>query len=69
MPQPDVSTVSAELQSVTETLIRQRDRVGALAEPFLGTSREDIVIAIHEAERQLQVATRAMQRAIKAIER
>ncbi len=46
----------------------QRDRVAAIAEPFLGTDREDVVTMVHEAERQLLLAVRALRRAIKTIE-
>ncbi len=66
---PDPSTASAELQVIADTVERQRDRVAAIAEPFLGTEREDIVSSVHEAERQLLIATRAIHRAIKTLER
>ncbi len=68
-PGPDPTTASAELHVIADTLERQRDRVAAVAEPFLGTEREDIVSTVHEAERQLLIATRALRRAIKTIER
>ena len=35
----------------------------------LGTEREDVVTSIHEAERQLMIAARALRRAIKSLER
>lgn len=65
---PDTSSASAELQVVADTIERHRDRVAALAEPFLGTEREDVVAAIHEAERQLHIATRTLRRAIKTLD-
>lgn len=51
-----------------DTIERQRDRVAGIAEPFLGTERDDIVSAIHEAERQLAMATRALRRALKTVD-
>jgi hypothetical protein len=53
---------------IADTVDRQRDRVGGLAEPFLGTEREDVVATVHEAERQLHIAARAIRRAIKTLE-
>jgi hypothetical protein len=52
---------------IADTISRQRERVGAIAEPFLGTDRDDVVATVHEAERQLLMATRALQRAIKTL--
>ncbi len=66
---PDPSSATAELHVIADTVDRQRDRVAAIAEPFLGTEREDIVAMVHEAERQLHIATRALRRAIKTLER
>ena len=63
------STASAELHVIADTVERQRDRVAAIAEPFLGTEREDIVATVLEAERQLLIATRALRRAITSLER
>lgn len=65
---PDPTSAVAELLVITDTVEQQRDRVGAIAEPFLGTEREDIVTTVHEAERQLLIATRALRRAIKTLE-
>jgi hypothetical protein len=56
------------LHVIADTIDRQRDRVGGLAEPFLGTEREDVVATVHEAERQLHIAARALRRAIKTLE-
>ncbi|MEQ9161966.1 MAG: hypothetical protein RLN74_04610, partial [Ilumatobacter fluminis] len=56
-----------ELSVIADTIDRQRERVGAIAEPFLGTEREDVVTTVHEAERQLLMASRALQRAIRTL--
>lgn len=65
---PEPSSAAAELHVIADTVDRQRDRVAAIAEPYLGTDREDVVTTVHEAERQLQIATRALRRAIKTLE-
>lgn len=65
---PDPSRIAAELSVIADTIDRQRERVAALAHPFLGTDREDIVSTVHEAERQLLMAARALQRALKTLE-
>ena len=64
----DTSSASAELQVVADAVERQRDRVAAVAEPFLGTERDDVVTAIHEAERQLRIAARALHHAVRALD-
>ena len=66
---PDPSSSANELHVIADTIERQRDRVAGIAEPFLGTEREDVVATVHEAERQLQIAARALRRAIKTLER
>jgi flagellar hook-basal body complex protein FliE len=63
------ASAAAELAVIADTIERHRERVAALATPFLGTEREDIVIAIHEAERQLSIAARAVRRGVKSLER
>ena len=68
MPSSDAASAANELHVIADTIERQRERVGALAEPFLGTEREDVVTTVHEAERQLLMAVRALQRAIKTLE-
>ena len=65
---PDRSTALAELSVIADTIERHRERVASVAEPFLGTEREDVVSAVHEAERQLLMATRTLRRAIKTLE-
>lgn len=62
---PDPASTAAELAAVAETVERARQRVGALAEPYLGTDRDDIVAVLYEAERQLLGAERSLQRALK----
>lgn len=66
---PEPTSAAAELHVIADTVERQRERVASIAEPYLGTEREDVVTAVHEAERQLLIATRALRRAIKALER
>lgn len=63
------ATAAAELHVITDNIERQRERVAAIAAPFLGSSREDIVTTVLEAERQLLITARALRRAIKSIER
>jgi len=63
------ASAAAELAVIADTIERHRERVAALAIPFLGTEREDVVIAIHEAERQLLIAARALRRGVKSLER
>ena len=64
---PDPSSTFAELSVIADLIERQRERVAGLAEPFVATEREDIVVAVHEAERQLLMASRALRRAIKTL--
>jgi len=64
---PAASSTAAELATLAETVGRSRQRVAGLAEPYLGTEREDIVAAVYEAERQLRGAERALQRALKLL--
>ena len=65
MDLPPTSTTAAELGALVETVQRARERVAGLAEPFLGTEREDLVAAVYEAERHLRTAERALDRARK----
>lgn len=66
---PNTSTISAEMHVIADLVERQTERVASLAAPFAGTDRDDIVVTVHEAERQLLMASRALRRAIKSIER
>ena len=67
MPAPNTDSLVAELLVITDMIDRQRDRVASLAEPFLGTSREDVVTALHEAERQILMSSRALKRTLKSL--
>ncbi len=67
MTVPDPSSTAAELAAVADTIGRSRNRVAGLAEPYLGSEREDIVAAVYEAERLLRGAERALQRALKLL--
>lgn len=58
---------AAELSSISDNVAQYRDRVAALAEPFVGSDRDDLVTAIHEAERQLRNAERSLQRALRQV--
>jgi len=60
-----LSSAAAELQTLIETVGRAKDRVGRLAEPFLGTEWEDVVSAVYESERLLRAAERALERAAR----
>ena len=66
---PNPASASAELHVIADMIETQRDRVAGIAEPFFGTDREDVVTTVHEAERQLLMASRALRRAIKALDR
>ncbi|MGB0113105.1 MAG: hypothetical protein WBP59_07770 [Ilumatobacteraceae bacterium] len=61
-------STAAELAAITDNVAQYRIRVANLAEPYFGTERDDLVTAIHEAERQLRNAERCLMRAIKAAE-
>lgn len=65
---PDVTRTAAEVHVIADTVERQRRQVGALAEPYLGSDREDVVALLHEAERQLLMAARALTRALRTLE-
>jgi len=68
-PDSHPATAAAELHVIADTVERQRERVAAVATPFLGSEREDIAAMVFEAERQLLIATRALRRAITSLER
>ena len=59
-------STAAELAAIGDNVAQYRARVADLAEPYIGTERDDVVTAIHEAERQLRNAERTLIRAIKA---
>ncbi len=62
-----LESTAAELAAITDHVAQYRARVADLAVPYVGTERDDVVTAIHEAERQLRNAERTLQRALKAI--
>ncbi len=61
-------STAAELAAIADNVAQYRSRVSGLAEPFIGTERDDVVTAIHEAERQLRTAERTLIRALRALE-
>ena len=61
-------STAAELAAITDNVARSRERVAGLAEPFVGTDRDDIVSAIHEAERGLRNAERSLVRALRVLD-
>ena len=60
-------STAAELAAIADNVAQYRSRVGNLAEPFVGTERDDVVTAIHEAERQLRSAERTLIRALRVM--
>jgi hypothetical protein len=58
-------STAAELAAIADNVAQYRSRVAGLAEPFIGTERDDLVTAIHEAERQLRNAERCLIRALR----
>jgi hypothetical protein len=65
MGSSSVAATVAELSAAAEAIGGYQRRVASLAEPHLGTEREDLVAAIYEAERALRTAERLLQRAVK----
>jgi hypothetical protein len=68
----DPESTGVELAVIADAVERMRERVAALAEPFRSApgaapGRDDIVTAVHEAERQLRSARRALERAVRTI--
>ncbi|MDX2378416.1 MAG: hypothetical protein QNM02_01495 [Acidimicrobiia bacterium] len=60
-----VESASAELAAIADNVDQYRQRVGGLADRFAGSDRDDLVTAIHEAERLLRSAERGLIRAIR----
>ena len=58
-------STAVELSTIADNVARFRSRVAGLAEPFAGSERDDLVTAIHEAERQLRNAERSLLRAAR----
>jgi hypothetical protein len=65
---PSAESTATQLATFADTLADYRRRVADLAEPFVGSERDDLVVAIHEAERQLRSAERSLIRAARAAE-
>ncbi|MBV1894446.1 MAG: hypothetical protein KUG57_10390 [Ilumatobacteraceae bacterium] len=63
-----IESTAAELATIADHVAQYRERVAGLAEPFVGSERDDLVVAIHEAERQLRNAERSLLRAIRAMD-
>ena len=61
-----LSSANAELQALIESVGRPKERLARLAQPFLGTEREDVVSAVYESERLLRSAERALERAARS---
>jgi hypothetical protein len=61
-------STAAELAAILDNVAQYRSRVAGLAEPWIGTERDDLVSAIHEAERQLRNAERTLVRALRVAE-
>jgi hypothetical protein len=59
------SISAAEVGSIADGIDLYRSRVAGLAEPLVGSSNEDLIAALHEAERALRNAHRAMRHALK----
>ena len=58
-------STAVELSTIADNVGQFRRRAAGLAEPFAGSGRDDLVTAIHEAERQLRNAERALLRAAR----
>jgi cob(I)alamin adenosyltransferase len=65
---PSSDSTASQLATFADAVGDYRSRVADLAEPFIGSDRDDLVAAIHEAERQLRNAERALIRAARAAE-
>ena len=61
-------STAAVLAAIADPVAQDRSRVAGRAEPGIGPERDDLVTAIHEAERQLRIAERSLLRALRAAE-
>ncbi|HSM65418.1 MAG TPA: hypothetical protein VK860_03840 [Ilumatobacteraceae bacterium] len=61
-------STAAELAAIGDNVAQYRGRVADLAEPYIGTERDDVATAIHEAERQLRIAERTITRALRVLD-
>ncbi|MDQ3312585.1 MAG: hypothetical protein M3517_10810 [Actinomycetota bacterium] len=64
-----IASTAAELAAITDAIDRSRQRMADLAQPYVGSERDDIVTAIYEVERTLLATQRALKRASRAVER
>lgn len=67
-PRPSAESTAAELAAIGDNVAQYRTRVADLADRFIGTERDDVVTAIHEAERQLRNAERTIVRALRVLD-
>ncbi len=58
-----ISSDSATLTSLSTQLGEWESRLSQLATSYEGTDRDDLVSALHEAERQVRSASREIRRA------
>lgn len=65
MPAKDQSTIAAELAVMADGTERYFERVRELGSSHLGEDLEDLLSAVHEAERNLRSAHRALLRATR----
>ena len=63
MKSDDLATIAAELSVMAEGSERYAQRVADLGASQLNGEHDDLLTAIHEAERSLRVAHRALARA------
>ena len=61
-------STAVELATIADGVGQFRRRVADLAEGWIGSERDDLVTAIHEAERQLRAAERTLLRAARTAE-
>lgn len=64
---PDLTTIAAELAVMAEGTERYRQRVSDLGQGNLGGLHDDLLAAIHEADRALRTAQRALLRASRMV--
>ena len=67
-PRSSTESTAAELAAIGDNVAQSRARVADLADRFVGTERDDVIAAIHEAERQLRNAERTIVRAMRVLD-
>lgn len=67
VPNADLTTIAAELAVMAEGAERYRQRVADLGQMNLDGKHDDLLMAIHEADRALRTAQRALLRASKVV--